>query len=297
MKKILLLVMLLLLIASQSFSATYYFSQSGTGDGLSPGSPDSIADHNSGSFSAGDIIYLLSTITTTVQPPSSGSGGTYITYRGDYSGSEATIDTASGAGFYVAQDYIKIQNITIDDTVTGGINCGAGTTYFWATGVTITDGASNGIKVSANNDNDSHNILIENCTITGNGSNGIWLSWGDVDVGEAGIIYSVDIMNNTISNNSGYRVRMFSADNTNDKAYDILISGNTIQNNAINGVLFIAMNNTSGENKISYNTISENSTANTLGGIHISRCANPIVEYNLVYSNHTNGIDGIFMVG
>jgi hypothetical protein len=81
-------ILALLLVPSLGWGATYYVSQSGTGDGSAIGTPASVATFNAGTAPFDDLdddtVYFLDTITTTIAPADSGTSGHVITLRGDY---------------------------------------------------------------------------------------------------------------------------------------------------------------------------------------------------------------------
>jgi hypothetical protein len=67
--------------------ATYYVTQSGTGNGTSYVQACSVAELNAETHfipAQDDIIYLCDTITSEVDATRSGTSGHPITYRGDY---------------------------------------------------------------------------------------------------------------------------------------------------------------------------------------------------------------------
>lgn len=94
--KKLIITFLLVLWPCLVWGATYYVSQSGTGDGSAVGTPDSLADFEADVFGEldGDTVYILGTITDQVDIPDSGTSGNEVTIRGDYSGQECTINGA-----------------------------------------------------------------------------------------------------------------------------------------------------------------------------------------------------------
>ena len=80
-----LITLLLLLFPHVARGATYYVSESGSGDGSGRNKTNcmSVAAHNTFSFRPGDLIYLKGTIDSEVVPPSSGSAsGGDIVYDG-----------------------------------------------------------------------------------------------------------------------------------------------------------------------------------------------------------------------
>ncbi len=248
-----------------------------------------IANH----IATGTRVYinLQGTFTDLLTIAATGSSSARIVIQGY--GTGATINTSETAGiFLINKAYITIQNLAVTGGTSHRISIARGCSYINVINLSIVDHTNTGVYVNARDDADSHDITIRNNTITGGSSNGIWLDWGDADGGEAGILYNITIRDNIISTNDNYGIRMFSADTTNDLAYNIKIIDNTIQNNVYAGIFFRDVTDTAGANLVSGNTVSGNSASSTLGGIHFGNTATITVEDNLVYSNQTNGIDG-----
>lgn len=165
-------VALALTLAGLAQAETYYLRNNGTaaqnaaaltngGSCASDSSAMSVETHNSASFQPGDTIYICDAIREEVRltPPSSGSAGNFITYRGDppgYAGSleqdlvgtnvaymmhirnrtylrvqnlafqsnAGADDISNRAGIWIEEDYqetghIEIENCTFTETVTG----------------------------------------------------------------------------------------------------------------------------------------------------------------------------------
>ena len=154
MKKALVLTIvagMLLAGAANVEGSVYYVSQSsaGGGSGSSYDNRMSVADHDGSTFSPGDVIYLVDTITSRIEIPSSGDPGNEITYRGDYTGHPGVLDVYTSYGS-ISGDYK--QNITID-------------------GLEIRNG-----RLGISFINGNHNITIKRCEIhqmTGEGAKGI----------------------------------------------------------------------------------------------------------------------------
>jgi hypothetical protein len=136
----------------------YYVTQSGSGntDGSSYTNAMSVAAHNKSSFSGDTIIYLCDTITSQVSPPSSGTLGHPIVYRGDYSGHPGTISgfkslvgwTNAGNGIYtkaitgflwLVEDGKPLKKGTWPLTEAGTWQYDSGTAYYMPTIGTPTD--------------------------------------------------------------------------------------------------------------------------------------------------------------
>ena len=97
--------------------ANYTVSQDGTSADYS------VVTHNAATFSAGDIITGVGTLTSTLTPPSSGSAGSHITYR------NITIDggAAINNGMEVTSvSYITIENLNISDCIQRGLSISGG---------------------------------------------------------------------------------------------------------------------------------------------------------------------------
>jgi len=121
---------LFIILCSSAYAATYYVTQdsAGSGDGSSYDNRMSVDDHNSGSFSPGDVIYFSGTITSEIRPPSSGSSSGYITYDGWEGGNFDAINLNPATGVAIVdrnrgqhgfdlrtKDYLIIQDFEITD--------------------------------------------------------------------------------------------------------------------------------------------------------------------------------------
>lgn len=98
--------------------ATYYVAQTsaGTGDGSSYANRMSVASHNAGSFAAGDLIYLVDTITSTIIIPNGGDAANQVVIDGSYTGHASLL---SGWDSYCAillnqKSFVTFQNININ---------------------------------------------------------------------------------------------------------------------------------------------------------------------------------------
>jgi len=135
-----LMLILFMILSCSAYAATYYVAQdsAGSGDGSSYDNRMSVDDHNSGSFSPGDTIYLCDLITPRVIVPSSGSASNSIVYNGECNGHQGVLTAYSDYGALTISDR---SHIIID-------------------GIEIRD-AKEGIMSQGNN----NNILIRNCYI------------------------------------------------------------------------------------------------------------------------------------
>lgn len=267
----------------------------------------------------GDTVYFErgSTFPETLTITDDGTSGNFITFTDYGSGALPIIDgedTRANVSFN-GKDYIVFENIHFKDSTGNAIPTwgnhhliidGCSITGAAAVGLgvfgggndiiirnsTIDDSGGAGIFAEAKDDKDIYNLEIDECVITGNGTSGVYFLYGDPDTGEGGLVYTVDITDNLIDGNGAKGIRTYSNDGTNEMAYDIFIDDNTISNNDAAGIVLRDITNTSGENKISNNVVTENCVGDTPGGIYLAYVDAVIVERNLVYSNHTNGIDG-----
>lgn len=124
MKKLIIFLVCLLWCVN-AWGVNLYVTQNGVGDGLTSGAPDSIADFNAGNGEFanpldGDTVYFGGTITTTINPPDSGTSGNEITLSGDYPSNPCTVTPGANQGIYLPNDsYIIIR----DFIVNAGTNC------------------------------------------------------------------------------------------------------------------------------------------------------------------------------
>lgn len=91
----------------QTSGTTYYVTQagSGTGTGASYANSMSVATHNASTFEPDDTVYVCDSITTYIIPPSSGTSGHQIIYRGDYTGHTCTITGVTTTTGWVESDH------------------------------------------------------------------------------------------------------------------------------------------------------------------------------------------------
>jgi len=104
--------------------ATYYVTQAG-GETIESATAKSITEFNAntgGFVAAGNTIYLVGTITTQVAIPASGTAGSPIVLRGDYSGGAGTVTVAASNGIAcTSKNYIELYNITVANCALIGI--------------------------------------------------------------------------------------------------------------------------------------------------------------------------------
>jgi parallel beta-helix repeat protein len=196
MKKVLILAIvmgMLLAGAANVEGAVYYVSQAGTGNGLSYLTSMSVADHNAGSFSPGDTIYLVDTISSRLEIPSSGTSGNEITYRGDYAGHPGvlTANTSSGTLRGEYKDYITIDGLEIKNgrIATAFLN---GCDYITIKNCLIHDmtgATSKGIHFTSNTNprTRNSNVVIGGAEGEGNEVYNVGVDTGGFDIGLAQI--------------------------------------------------------------------------------------------------------------
>lgn len=118
------------------FAATYYVTQSGSGSGLGTdyANSASVSYHNAGTgvFAAldADTVYLCDTITSEIVPPDSGSSGSPVTYRGDYTSHTLDFNHAGvTSNDYIfdlgGMSYITLYNDTTRPVLDGGVTSGS----------------------------------------------------------------------------------------------------------------------------------------------------------------------------
>jgi hypothetical protein len=153
-------------------AATYYVTQTGSGNGSGLKYEDSmsVSAHNSRTWSKDDIFYLCDTITSTVKPPTSGVSGHPIIYRGDYSGHPGIIDGGGSLSYgfspKVGVNYLIIDGLEIKKCTSMGIllraagSASTGALYVTVQNCTIHDiAAGNGI------DGRGVGLTVTKCTI------------------------------------------------------------------------------------------------------------------------------------
>ncbi|MDH3267860.1 MAG: right-handed parallel beta-helix repeat-containing protein [Ignavibacteria bacterium] len=187
-----------------------------------------------------------------------------------------TITKPNNYAFYIEPTCynITIQNCTIDSA---GTDAGQfAISLFMTSAATIS------------------NFTIDNNTILGNGTAGgiVFQLYDDVGTFTCS---NISITNNDISSVGETAaielsiVGNFDADRT---YQNVDLDSNTIHNSSAGGMFLESIRSASGTNSIRGNTIYEMSTGQSIGGIMMIDCDSMIVQYNKVYDNHTNGIDG-----
>ena len=185
---------LILIFVGASQAATYYVTQTGTGDGTSYAAASSVAELNANTHftpAGDDTIYFCDTITSQVVPPTSGTAGHVITYRGDYAGHAGVItgvnfgNSSSGAFKIYNKNYITVMALTVTLTTANGPSYGTGAyeghgfylqnaQYITLDGVTSTWNKHNGVWAFGG----SANYIIQNSTISFNYASGFLASDG-----------------------------------------------------------------------------------------------------------------------
>jgi len=214
-----------LLIACPAWGANYFVSQSGAGAGTGADVDNAatVATFNAGTAPfnslAGNTVYFLDTITTTINPPGSGAVGNNAILRGDYTDHACTFDGGGTVDYGIeisADDYFTITGLTFTDTKTAAVNSTTG-----SEGVTVT---ANTFNMSAG----SGIITKSNWTISNNTFN---------QVGSAQMIYTligasggtVSITGNTFNYTGGTNIiyiRGYGTHNITDNTFSI--TGGTI---------------------------------------------------------------------
>jgi hypothetical protein len=122
-------IIIFLIVVSPAWATTYFVSQSGTEPKTTATDidhPMSVSTHNASTFAADDVIYLCDTITSQVTPPSSGTSGHVITYRGDYAGHACTLDGQASTTYgmrITGKNYITVDSLTVTNQTGTGIRC------------------------------------------------------------------------------------------------------------------------------------------------------------------------------
>jgi len=174
--------------------SVYYVAQSsaGSGDGSSYDNRMNVADHDGSTFSPGDVIYLVDTISSRLTIPSSGieGEGNRIVYRGDYPGHPGilTCNTSYGTIRGIEKDYIVIDGLEIKNgrIAIAFLN---GCDYITIKNCVIHDMTSKGIHFSANIAPivRNSNVVIGGAEGEGNEVYNVGVDTGGVDIGLAHI--------------------------------------------------------------------------------------------------------------
>ena len=274
LKSIIIIAFSLLFAQSYASANTYYVAQSsaGSGDGSSFSNRMSVSRHNSRSFSGNDIIYLCDTITSTVTPPSSGTSGHYITYRGDYAGHAGVLNHSfaeSSRGLNVnGKNYLIIDGLEVTGQTLSGIWIYNGSTHVAITNCEIhhiygsgEDADSTGINLSGS----ASYITIGGSSGNGNNIHHIGKGTGSGDIQMQENVTNVIISYNTIwSDGTDYGIDGI----VNTGCDYLLIEYNTIYGHQE------AQGSNQGED-----------------GIDMKECHDIIIRYNEVYGNRQNGIN------
>ena len=292
------LLFLLFIFPCWAQSATYYVAQTaaGSGDGSSHANWMSVSSHNCSTFIPGDVIYLVGTITSQLEVPSSGSPiEGYITYDGYEAG-----DGPRGAkisrrqalnvnGFLVDhKSYIIIQDLEVEE-------CNAG--------LVVREG--------------SHHITIKRCKIHDMLDLGMYFGFIATKYGGTGISCSnITIGGSADDGNELYDIGVgtSASDILFNSGHDIVISHNHLYasedmsqgRKTDRGIDGIVMVNGVHDVLVEYNEIHghyDEYWSDPTGGDHAclkgkgedgidikELCYNIIVRYNNLYNNRQTGI-------
>ena len=195
MKKVLVLAIVagMLLAGAVSVDGSVYYvaqSSAGSGDGSSYDNRMNVADHDGSTFSPGDVIYLVDTISSRLTIPGSGieGEGNRIVYRGDYPGHPGvlTANTSYGTIRGIGKDYLIIDGLEIKNGMIA-IAFLNGCDYITIKNCVIHDMTSKGIHFSANITPivRNSNVVIGGAEGEGNEVYNVGVDTGGVDIGLA----------------------------------------------------------------------------------------------------------------
>ena len=211
-----------------------------------------------------------------------------------------TIDASGGTSgilFAAGANYVTIQNGVLDggDSASShGIklaSANSGTLIgITLSDLEIKDFGDDGISSNLTSTGLVHTIVIDDCTISGNGDSGIQA------LHPAGVFHTWTITDTTITGNTAWGIRVYHTSESRD-CYGFTIGssghGNTITNNGGPGVVLRAFTDTAA-NSVCYNTVTGNGKiVGTVGGIWFMDCYGVTCDYNTVGDNGTTGIDGV----
>lgn len=154
----------------------------------------------------------------------------------------------------------------------------------------INDPNSDGIIIREK----TFDVTISNNVLDGNGAGDIHTTDEGIDFGAEGDISDVRILNNTITNfdHDGIEVALFDGFSVSD----ILIRGNTVENNAIHGIYILA---DASNIEITGNTIKDNGETGirASAGYDGNKITNLLIADNTVTNNGNAGIEAWAPVG
>ena len=276
--------------------ATYYVAEGGTAANKAAATGDgdastfmSVTRHNDDeTFSGLDIIVLSSyggAITDIVIPPSSGSAGSPITYRGDGSTVLDGEDTQTHIFQTDAKSYLTIEDFTAIDCTDSNLWISRGSN------VIIQDITAYGGQTIRTNSVDD--LIVRRCEVYNSDYNGIYIgstNYAGADV--AGALVEDCYVHDCDHNGIDVHVNSFGANMS-----DITVRRCWTESNANNGIY--CTNGPNEDNRLSdikiYNNVSCN---NTLAGINPNYLgAGDLIIYtvkvynNTVYGNGTWGIN------
>lgn len=271
MRSLIIVILILLCSSGVGSAADYYVAESlgGTGDGSSYVNRMSVASHNAGSFSPGDVIYLVDTISSQVVLPSNGTLGNRITYRGDYSGHAGVLTAYSSMGA-IKKDWghdITIESIEIRNGQIG-ISMNNEITNVTIRNNTIHDMLTKGILISSDT---TPRVVSDNIIIGGSEGNG-------------NTVYNCGV------NSGGTDISIARATNV-LLSYNKCYGGET--DTGIDGIALTHCNDSLIEYNELFNHIkSDYAPSGEYGedGLDLKGCSNITVQYNHAYGNGVNGL-------
>jgi len=195
--KRLFLIFVFLFFPSQLWGATYYVTQSGTGNGTTYALADSVADFEADVFGdlAGDTVYLCGMITVAVTIPDGGTSGNIVTIRGDDASHPGTVCGSTvvtgwagpdGNGEYTVAfaahqpECVWKDNVRVDRN-DAGIGALTITQWGWAANVLYLGFDPSGFTIEADNNlsdlvivNGEDYVTIDGLTVEETDGEGIW---------------------------------------------------------------------------------------------------------------------------
>ena len=330
MKKSLYLAILLCFLPAISLAATHYISPTGTdtwANSTNIATPCSLATANTNADDD-DIVYLRAgTYTTMISPANSGSSGHVVTWQ-NYNGEEVLVAPSTGSAVYLDDSYHKFEGLKFMPS-----NPAAGNTYIFhirgnynevkscsitgtdpegkrddgirLSGIVIEGGDYNtvddctvqslsdqGITSGDNGTNVAIGNTIKNSTSYGHFGNGIAVQSGQST--DQVFLAENNLLGGSIASDGFQTNGDYSVGNT--TCWGVTIRGNTLYNNAENGIDIKGARYFVIENNIIYGNIGDNDgftddANDTVGGYAINRGSNQgaayvIVRGNVIFDNH-----------